>query len=61
MRGQWIQYSPEELEFIQENCTLPRAERYRVYQDEFHRPEVSQACPQVSKTSPRSKPGLAQK
>ena len=43
MRGQRIQYSPEELEFIQANCTLPRAERYQVYQGKFHRPEVSQA------------------
>lgn len=42
MRGQWIQYSPEELAFIKANCTLPRAERYQAYQDKFTRPEISQ-------------------
>lgn len=41
MRGRPIQYSPDELAFVRENCTLPGRELHREFCQRFGREDVS--------------------
>lgn len=40
MKRRSISYSNEELAFIKENCSLPRTESFRLYQEKFSRDDV---------------------
>lgn len=41
MKGKHITYYPDELVWIEANCTLPRAEMHRMFVARFERPEIS--------------------
>ncbi|MEX3008989.1 HNH endonuclease signature motif containing protein [Hoeflea sp. TYP-13] len=41
MKGRWIQYTDDELEFIEQTSTLPRRQAYAAFREKFDRTDVS--------------------